>query len=234
MKKTAIVLIMAVLFQGLAFAQLKLGVKAGANISNLSGYTSQDLINDVKGANSYQFGILAKVKLGDFICLQPEVLLSMKGAELANDQSSAALNALSGLMGGEPIPNSLHLKTTYLEVPLNIQAGIGLGSLARVYGQVSPYLSYLIADDIDGAEDFYAAYKDFLSDYDGQPLNSFDYGIGLGAGVEVLFLQLSVKYDFSLNEFKEVPALGGLLDDVNPLFSSLKHRNLSISLAFLF
>ncbi|MDD4361896.1 MAG: outer membrane beta-barrel protein, partial [Bacteroidales bacterium] len=146
---------------------------------------------------------------------------------------SAALNALSGLMG-EPIPNSLHLKTTYLEVPLNIQAGIGLGSLARVYGQVSPYLSYLIADDIDGAEDFYAAYKDFLSDYDGQPLNSFDYGIGLGAGVEVLFLQLSVKYDFSLNEFKEVPALGGLLDDVNPLFSSLKHRNLSISLAFLF
>ncbi|MDD4431072.1 MAG: hypothetical protein PHF61_06685, partial [Bacteroidales bacterium] len=77
-------------------------------------------------------------------------------------------------------------------------------------------------------------YKDFLSDYDGQPLNSFDYGIGLGAGVEVLFLQLSVKYDFSLNEFKEVPALGGLLDDVNPLFSSLKHRNLSISLAFLF
>jgi hypothetical protein len=48
----------------------------------------------------------------------------------------------------------------------------------------------------------------------------------------VLFLQLSVKYDFSLNEFKEVA--GTILDDVNPLFSSLKHRNLSISLAFLF
>ncbi|HOD27202.1 MAG TPA: porin family protein [Bacteroidales bacterium] len=233
MKKTAIFLMMTVLFQGLAFAQLKLGVKAGVNISNLSGYTSQDLINDVKGANSYQFGILAKVKLGNFFSLQPEVLLSMKGAELTNDQSNAALNTLSTLMG-ETIPNSLHLKTTYLEVPLNIQAGIGLGSLARVYGQVSPYLSYLISDDVDGAEDFYAAYKNFMSERgDGaQPLNSFDYGIGLGAGVEVLFLQLSVKYDFSLNEFKEVA--GTILDDVNPLFSSLKHRNLSISLAFLF
>ncbi len=232
MKKTAIFLMMTVLFQGLAFAQLKLGVKAGVNISNLSGYTSQDLINDVKGANSYQFGILAKVKLGNFFSLQPEVLLSMKGAELTNDQSNAALNTLSTLMG-ETIPNSLHLKTTYLEVPLNIQAGIGLGSLARIYGQVSPYLSYLISDNVDGAEDFYAAYKNFLSNYDGaQPLNSFDYGIGLGAGVEVLFLQLSVKYDFSLNEFKEVA--GTILDDVNPLFSSLKHRNLSISLAFLF
>lgn len=232
MKKTAIFFMMTVLFQGLAFAQLKLGVKAGVNISNLSGYTSQDLINDVKGANSYQFGILAKVKLGNFFSLQPEVLLSMKGAELTNDQSNAALNTLSTLMG-ETIPNSLHLKTTYLEVPLNIQAGIGLGSLARIYGQVSPYLSYLISDNVDGAEDFYAAYKNFLSNYDGaQPLNSFDYGIGLGAGVEVLFLQLSVKYDFSLNEFKEVA--GTILDDVNPLFSSLKHRNLSISLAFLF
>jgi len=37
MKKTVIVLAMAILFQGIAFAQLKLGVKAGANISNLSG-----------------------------------------------------------------------------------------------------------------------------------------------------------------------------------------------------
>lgn len=233
MKKTVIVLAMAILFQGIAFAQLKLGVKAGANISNLSGYTSQDLINDIKGATSYQFGVLAKVKLGDFVCLQPEVLLSMKGAELTNDQSNAALNLLSDAMDRD-IPNSLHLKTTYLEVPLNIQAGVGLGSLARVYGQVSPYLSYLISDDVDGAEDFYAAYKNFMSERgDGaQPLNSFDYGIGIGAGVELLFLQLSVKYDFSLNEFKEVA--GTVLKDVNPLFSSLKNRNLSISLAILF
>lgn len=233
MKKTAIFLMMTVLFQGLAFAQLKLGVKAGVNISNLSGYTSQDLINDVKGANSYQFGILAKVKLGNFFSLQPEVLLSMKGAELTNDQSNAALNLLSDAMDRD-IPNSLHLKTTYLEVPLNIQAGVGLGSLARVYGQVSPYLSYLISDDVDGAEDFYAAYKNFMSERgDGaQPLNSFDYGIGLGAGVEVLFLQLAVKYDFGLSEFKEVA--GTVLKDVNPLFSSLKNRNLSISLAILF
>lgn len=232
MKKTAIVLIMAILFQGFTFAQLKLGIKAGANISNLSGFTSQDLINDVKSANSYQFGVLAKIKLGNIFSLQPEVLLSMKGAELTNDQSNAALTTLSDALN-KPIPNSLHLKTTYLEVPLNIQAGLSLGSLARVYGQLSPYLSYLIADDVDGAEDFYAAYKDFLSNYDGaKPLNSFDYGIGLGAGVELLFLQLSVKYDFSLNEFKEVA--GDLLDDVNPLFSSLRQRNLSISLAFLF
>ena len=231
MKKTAIILTMAILFQGLAFAQLKLGVKAGANISSLSGYTPEDLINDVKGAASYQFGVLAKVNLGDFFSLQPEVLLSMKGAELKNDQSDAVLGTLSTMMG-EPIPSSMQLKTTYLEVPLNIQAGIGLGSLFRVYGQVSPYLSYLISDKIDGAEDFYDAYKDFLSNYDGKPLNSFDYGIGFGAGVEVLFLQLAVKYDFGLSEFKEVA--GTVLKDVNPLFSSLKNRNLSITLAILF
>ncbi len=137
----------------------------------------------------------------------------MKGAELTNDQSDAALGTLSTMMG-KPIPNSMQLKTTYLEVPLNIQAGVGLGSLFRVYGQVSPYLSYLISDKIDGAEDFYDAYKDFLSNYDGKPLNSFDYGIGFGAGVEVLFLQLAVKYDFGLSEFKEVA--GTILKDVNP------------------
>ena len=232
MKKTVIVLVMAVLFQGLTYAQLKLGIKAGANISNLSGNTTQSLINDIKGANSYQLGVLAKLNMGKFVSLQPEVLLSMKGAELANDGSDPDLNTLSGLIG-EDIPNTLHLKTTYLEVPLNIQAGISLGSLARVYGQVSPYVSYLIADDVDGSEDFYAAYKEFLSNYDSaHPLNSFDYGIGVGAGVELLFLQLSVKYDFGLNEFKEVA--GGTLEDSNLLFSSLRNRNLSISLAFLF
>lgn len=232
MKKTAIILVMFLLVQSFSFAQIRFGVKAGANISKLSGHTSQDLINDIRGAGSYQAGLLAKMKLTNFLCLQPELLLSNKGGILANDQSNAALNALSAVVG-KPIPNSLHLKTTYLELPLNFQVGLSLGNLARVYGQAGPYVSVLLADNLKGAEDFYEAYKNFLDKYDGaKPLNSFDYGIGLGAGIELFFLQLSVKYDFGLNEFKEVAGITGT--DVNSLFSSLKNRNLSISLALLF
>ena len=230
MKKIAsILMVLSLLAAVPAQAQLKFGVKAGANIASMSGHSSDDLLNSVKNAASYQAGVLMQVGFGKF-AIQPELIYSVKGASLSNNGSNSVLNAY-GALTGNTVPNSLELQSSYLELPINLQYGFSLGSLARVYVQAGPYASYLVADKLKSDDNgFYDAYKQTLEELGGDPLNKLDYGVGVGAGVEVLFLQLAVKYDFGLAEMKEVTAAGA---DVN-LFSGLKNRNLSISLGFLF
>lgn len=236
MKKIILSLFVACMCVSIADAQLRFGVKAGANISGLSGTDAKTILNDVKNATGYQVGVLLQVPVGKILTVQPEVLFSAKGAELSNDGASSALK-LTGL----DIPTSLNVKTSYLEVPINIQAGLRLGRLARVYGEVSPYLSLLVGDEMKGNEEFYDAYKKTLNGIkDGAyPLSKWDYGVGIGVGAEVLFMQLAVKYDFGMGSAKEIKkeidtVIGEIKSSDTNLFSNLKNRNLSISLAILF
>ncbi len=235
MKKVLISLAALCLMVALpAQAQIKFGIKAGANISSLSG-DKNAMIDEIKNAANYHAGLLVQYNIGNF-AIQPEVLLSTQGAELVNDGTSEALNFYSAVTG-ESVPNTFTLKTTYLEVPVNLQYGINVGGMARVYVQAGPYASLLLADEMEGTESFYEKYKEYAGELsqDGgiaQFVNKFDYGVGVGAGIEVLFMQLSVKYDFSLAEFQEITSKIGNVD-MN-LMSGLKNRNLNISLAFMF
>ncbi len=230
MKKIVIALV-AILCISLP-ASAKFGIKAGANISSLTDFTKDELIDHVENANSYQGGLVFQFGKG-MLRFQPELLMSVKSAELYNDGSDEKLNALSTL-SGESMPNAITLKESYIEVPLNLQLGIDLGDLARVYVQAGPYASLLFADEVTNEDGgFYKAYKEKMKELGDDPLNKLDYGIGIGAGVEFLFLQLAVKYDYGMAEAKAIKndALAG--QDVN-LFSGMKHRNFSISLALMF
>jgi hypothetical protein len=93
MKKTAFVL--ASMLTAAAFASsntyaqgIRLGIKGGANLSNLSG----DLANEDVYENKYGFhgGLMLNVGLiGDgFLSIQPEVLFSQKGYKYADRQFS--------------------------------------------------------------------------------------------------------------------------------------------------
>ncbi len=213
-------------------AQLRFGIKGGANITSLSA-DKNAMINEIKNAANYQVGALVQIGFGNF-AIQPELIFTTKGAELVNDGANDALN-LYGNLTGKDVPNTFTLSTSYLELPINLQYGFKLGSLARVYVQAGPYASLLLADEMKGFESFYAEYKETvaeISDGSADFVNKLDFGVGVGAGIEVLFLQLAVKYDFSLTEFKEITSKIGNAD-LN-IMSGMQNRNLSISLGILF
>lgn len=218
MKNLTIVLLVVFLFSGVANAQLRFGIKGGANVSSLST-TSSGIIDQVKTASSYQAGVLMQLKFGGF-AIQPELLYSMKGGDLRNAISSPKLAELT--------QNAMNLnyETQNIDIPLNFQLGVGVGP-ARVYAQAGPYVSFLLGSALNGDVKLYDSVNDTFE------FNKYDWGIGLGAGAELLGFQLSVKYDFGMKSVGKETILNSHADNVNPFFE-MKNRNLNISLAYLF
>jgi hypothetical protein len=208
MKKVLVLVLGILIISSVASAQVRFGVKAGANLSNFS--TKSSFIDQVKGATNYQFGVLFQAKaLG--LAIQPEVLYSVKGGDFNN-------SILSGLFSG----TDTKFRSQNIEIPVNIQYGMDAG-LARVYLQAGPYVSFLTGALINNSADEYENVKDNVS--------TVDFGLGAGVGLEVLGIQLAVKYDWGLAKLgKEMMVLN---NNINP-FNELQNKNLSISIGYLF
>lgn len=219
-----------------AQAQIRFGLKGGANISGLEGSNANevlgDLKNEINNATNYHIGALVQIGMGKFFTLQPELQFTTKGATL---QKEPIVDVNIPGFEVPTVPNDISLSTSYLELPINLQAGIRLGKLARVYLQAGPYASLLLAEETSGKGlgELFEGVGNELSESPREFANKLDYGIGVGAGVEVLFLQLAVKYDYSFAEFKETAGNIGNIDIKNP-FAGMQNRNLNISAAFLF
>lgn len=80
MKKFLLAAVGLVLFSQVSFSQIQIGVRGGLNISNVVG-------KDVEEADfklGPHVGPFLRVKAGDRIIIQPEVLFSMKGTSYSN------------------------------------------------------------------------------------------------------------------------------------------------------
>ena len=210
MKKISIIAFVMLLFVNVSNAQLRFGIKAGTNISSLSSASS--VIDEVKGATNYQVGIVLQAKTQGF-AFQPEILYSVKAGQFNN-------STVSGILSG----SDTKYQSQNLEIPLNLQFGIGAGP-ARIFIQGGPYVSFLTGALFNGSV---KEYKDVKNN-----INTFNYGVGAGVGAELLNLQLTVKYDWGLSKLGQEDLLNGNGQNINP-FNELKDRNLSIALAFLF
>jgi hypothetical protein len=107
---------------------IRFGVKAGANLSNLSG----DLVNQDQYKNRFGFqgGVMVNFGLGDILSIQPEVLYSQKGFKYG-DQSITVLN--------NTYRNSGNVRYDYLDVPILVRV-----RAAGAFFEVGPQYSYLM------------------------------------------------------------------------------------------
>ena len=204
MKKQLIVLTIMLCLGTVAFAQGSFVVKAGLNFNTL-----QDIkVNNVEQAWNAQTGFHAGIGAQYRIPLiglsfQPELLYSR-------------------MRTGDPQEvndNSYKFRLDYLEVPLNIQWGINILFL-RPYIFASPYVRYALAKG------------DWLTDVPWEDINRFDYGLSLGAGIEIWKLQVSGKYSWSFGQL----APGGSLhiDSDDWQLDDANFRGFELSVAFLF
>jgi len=107
---------------------VRFGVKAGANLSNLSG----DLVNQDQYKNRFGFqgGVMVNFGLGDIVSIQPEVLYSQKGFRYA-DQEIRFL--------GNTYRNTGNVRYDYLDVPVLVRV-----RAAGLFFEVGPQYSYLM------------------------------------------------------------------------------------------
>lgn len=108
--------------------------------------------------------------------------------------------------------NTYNYSLNYMEVPINIQWGINL-LLLRPFVFASPYVSYAVSKSGE------------FENYSWDNLNRLDYGVGLGAGVEIWKFQISGKYNWSMKEFDNNGELG---------FGEAKFNGFQLSVALMF
>lgn len=200
MKKTAFVL--ASLLTAAAFASsdayaqgVRLGIKGGANLSNLSG----DLINEDAYENKYGFhgGLMLNVGLiGDgFLSIQPEVLFSQKGYKYA-DQEFTLGNQNYSYKGTQTY--------NYIDVPLLLKVNAG-----GLFFEAGPQYSYLlnVKGNSERRLNNSTTYTSVDRNLDNARRHEIGYAAGLGFQTNMGLL-LGLRYngaftDFAKNGYRE-------------------------------
>jgi Outer membrane protein beta-barrel domain len=193
MRQKFLLSVLASVFTVAAFAQSEngaalkpsFGVKGGVNISNL-------YVDDVSDENSkfgFQAGFYAKAPITSMFAIQPELIYSQKGAQLAYDNLFAKGKASF----------NLH----YVELP--VMAVVNLGKNFNIHA--GPYVSYLAGVTVKNkTNDGDTNFEDEISL---DNFEKFNYGVAGGIGIEGKVVGLGLRYNYGLREIgKEKTVFG--------------------------
>lgn len=175
MKKTILVLLVAM--ATVSVSAQRFGVKAGLNFSNYYGSDS----DGAKTLAGFQLGGLYELPLSGGFYLQPEAVLTLKGAEIED--------------------SNVKLKPFYLEVPVRAMYKLPVGS-GKLTLATGPYLGLGLFGQMKKS----GAGLDLFSKVDGADkafLKRFDLGLSSALGYELssgLFFNVESSLGF-LNTF---------------------------------
>lgn len=119
-----------------ASAQIRFGVKAGANFATLTGSGA----DGAKTKTDFNGGVFAHIPLISSLSLQPELLYSGQGAKATSDGIDFTVNQ------------------TYLNIPVLVKYHHGSG----LYGETGPQMGFLLAANVKAggtSQDVKSSYK---------------------------------------------------------------------------
>lgn len=202
-------------------------LRGGLNLANVT-ISENGRVDDAKNLASFQAGFIGDVSLGQFISLQPGLLITGKGSKTQSGESTDA-NYFKATTN--PI---------YLEVPLNLVFKFGANNGPNFFAGAGPYLAIGIAGKNKTEGKFlgtsFSNESDIVwSDDDPTTLNyeegagfgimkRFDYGLNGTAGIDLKKAVLSVNYGWGLAKLQS--GSNSTDDDNN------KHRVLSFTIGF--
>ena len=162
-------------FLSLAMSLCPFSMKAG-DFGIVGGASFLELKNlNMSKTTGYHAGLTYKFNLPVGFSLQPSLMYHMKAA------SAEAGNV------------NVDFKAGYLELPLSIQWGPDL-LIFRPFLDVSPFIGYGLnfnyeGDSPDGAQ---------ITKENWNDLSRFEYGLGLGGGLEIWKFQFACRYHWNL------------------------------------
>jgi hypothetical protein len=182
-------------------AQVKFGPKAGLNLSTMKlSYMGVSI--DPTMLVGFHAGLLSEITLSGNLCLQPAILYSTKGSKFS-------------VMSEE-----LQISPSFIEIPVNIVYKFDLGSV-KLFLNVGPYGAYGIGGKADsGGESEDIVFGSEETD-DMKPM---DFGLNVGAGVEISNIIISANYGLGLANLAPVTT-----ED-----EEMKTKVIGFSIAYLF
>ena len=224
MKKSLVLFAIIILKAGYMQAQFKFGAKAGFNLTNISSkYDGEKSDKDDRGnfKSGFQIGLIGEYSFSDVFAIQPGIVFATQGIthkwswddEYSTGESKGTTNL------------------NYIQIPINAQYKMDLCSM-KLLLQAGSYLGYGIGGKYkwERTEDGETTkgdtkFKFGKSDENGlEPLydNAFDFGIGLGAGLQFDNIQAVIGYNIGLANMVNIDKL------------SMKNNGLAFTVAYLF
>ena len=187
-KKIFIVSLVAVLTASYAQAQIIFGARAGLNLTNLY---QKDESGNMKGLDwipGFQIGVVADYPLLEDLSIQPGILFATQGAKSETSLGTYKVKATF----------NLH----YIQVPINLQYKHALDNMTLLL-QAGPYLGYgiggkLKADASQGSTTVSESKNIKFGSGDDADFKAFDFGLGLGAGLQIGNIQAVLGYNLGL------------------------------------
>ncbi|MBC3540437.1 porin family protein [Rufibacter sediminis] len=211
--KKIVLFLAAVISFGVAQAQTRFGIKAGANYSNISG---KELANEDIYENKLGFvgGLTANFDLsGDgFLSLQPELLFSQRGYQYKDEEYT--INNTTYKSKGD-------MNYNYLDLPVLLKINAG-----GLFFEGGPQVSYLlgIKDKTEtkiGSRDY-----DNSRRIDKDDLSELEIGYAAGLGYQLENgLSLGLRYTGGINK---------LAKEDNDELGNARHSAFQLTLGFLF
>lgn len=147
---------------------------ASPELRNIGQYISEF---NFKGYTGWHAGIGYQTSSVGGFSLQPELLYNVKGTKWEDGSS---------------------WKLSYIELPVNVQWGIDL-LIARPYIFASPYVGYKLTDKFSAQGRTLPDIED-IEKY----VKNFEYGIGVGAGIDFSYFQISAKYSWNFGKILDI------------------------------
>ena len=173
-----VVFLVALFVVSSAFAQVKLGVKAGGNLTGVSGVSISTSVINVNflendgWAAGYHAGLFANISLGKIIGIQPEILFSMQGGKHKLSEVFSMVDDF------EFSRATISYQLGYINVPLlfEIKPVANLGIL------VGPQVGYNVYRKATGTYEGEKGESISGSNFDDEfmPLTKFDAGLTAG------------------------------------------------------
>jgi hypothetical protein len=149
---------MLVLTMQPAFAQLQLGLKAGANFSNFTGGDFQNI--ETESLTRPYAGAYVRWRFANNLGLQPEVLFSEQGAKLKSGT------------------DEFDAKVSYINIPIMLQYHFG-----NLYAELGPQVGFKLDEDTpDGASD------DFVKSNDVALAVGLGFETKIGLGINARYI----------------------------------------------
>ena len=205
--KKLIVIVASLLIAASAHAQF--GVVAGLTSSHSNLKSAYE---DVDNVTQYHVGLTDKCGvLGKTLAIQPSLIYNVKGSKFED---------IKGV-------GDVDFKNGFLEIPVQVQLRLfGLGDLAHVYAIAEPFVGCALSNNVTGTILGVSTSKSYKWENFGDRL---EYGIGVGAGVELIkHVQVSVRYFWNLGDAT------GYLTQVQNALKSEKAAGIVASVALLF
>ena len=175
-KRIYLVLLAVVLTASYAQAQLTFGARAGLNLTNMKmKMGSISMSPDMKPG--IQLGVVGEFGLSESFFIQPGIVFAQQGCKMDSWGESVTMNL------------------NYIQVPVNAQYKLDLGNM-KLLLQAGPYLGVGVNGKLKAKVDGKKESEKIEFGKDG--LKRFDFGLGIGAGLQFGNIQAGLGYNLGL------------------------------------